>query len=352
MPPLSSIPSICINLQRRPDRLKHFREQIHGICPFILLPAIDGQKLHLYQEDAYLSDFLQIVKGTEKVLGEIGCSLSHFLAIKTFIHSNLESDFIIIFEDDILLNSQHTIQRLQMELSAIPFEWDVVYIGGQWTPNYTIDSQCHLQEHKIRNEDIGDRFSVVTDHLFERTQNSCCVWNSPYFRTAGAYVLNMKSAQKIYDIICTHKSWFISTPWDMFLLSLQKNDFIRTLDYLPHLFYQGGFNITNTDCLLNNDIHRESRSVIRMNESSVFDKFIFVPKKDVIDNDMYRCKVTSMEDILKKALQDDQCVAVNSLGYFKSKLDGMVASPYFKSTDGIYVKKQSTKDIENTFQEC
>ena len=43
--------------------------------------------------------------------------------------------------------------------------------------------------------------------------------------------------------------------------------------------------------------------------------------------------------MLCKALKTPNCVAFNTLGFFKNKSDNLTTSPYFKDNDGIYIKK-------------
>lgn len=339
----SSIPSVCINLNRRPDRLQHFTQQIQNHVNYILFPAIDGEKLEEYKQNLFLSPYLQLVEGREVVLGEIGCSLSHLSVLNLFVNQKTDIPYCIIFEDDIMLNDGKTFHGLEEELTQIPFDWDIVYIGGQWTPQYGIDSECYIDDHKITSNHIGTVFSQIRNSsIYERTEDDMCKWDSPYFRTAGAYVVNTNSVKRLVNIINHNKQWFISTPWDMWLLQLQKHGLIRTLDYLPHLCYQGGFELSNLTCLLKNDIHR---GVLQKFNSSIFENFIFVPNRDVMDHDMYKVNHTPLPTLLQLALDDDSCVAVNTLGYFKRKIDLLIESPYLGVNDGVYIKKKSCHRI-------
>ena len=74
------------------------------------------------------------------------------------------------------------------------------------------------------------------------------------------------------------------------------------------------------------------------------DKFIFIPKKDQCNCDLYFHK-KPLEELMQIALNDEKCVGFNSLGYFKSDINELKVSPYFKKNDGIYIKKQFNSGI-------
>ena len=45
----------------------------------------------------------------------------------------------------------------------------------------------------------------------------------------------------------------------------------------------------------------------------------------------------------KKTLRNENCVAVNTLGYLKKDMGELSISPYFGKSDGIYLKKTTKK---------
>jgi GR25 family glycosyltransferase involved in LPS biosynthesis len=60
--------------------------------------------------------------------GQFGCSLSHFYSVKNWLDQN-DSDFLIVCEDDILLNEKITeVLCSQEQLQKLPF--DVLKLGG------------------------------------------------------------------------------------------------------------------------------------------------------------------------------------------------------------------------------
>jgi GR25 family glycosyltransferase involved in LPS biosynthesis len=72
------------------------------------------------------------------------------------------------------------------------------------------------------------------------------------------------------------------------------------------------------------------------------DQFVFVSGYDQLQNDIYYSNQPNKNiDFYKLlALNNDQYVAFNTLGFFKNKLDKLTVSPYFKNGDGIYIKKE------------
>ena len=76
-------------------------------------------------------------------------------------------------------------------------------------------------------------------------------------------------------------------------------------------------------------------------------QFIFYPNLDYFGNDLYfRPKV--LTELLQIANNDVNCVAFNTLGFFKHTIDinKLETSCYFKSGDGLYVKADCLKNYE------
>ena len=124
--PLQSIDgAYVINLSRRPDRLQRFmanssfsRESVH------VFDAFDGQALKW-------SSGIETLFGTNKfndARGMIGCALSHF-AIWRHI-ATTENEFHAIFEDDAIFVEDFVAQWNARHSYALPFDADLVYLGG------------------------------------------------------------------------------------------------------------------------------------------------------------------------------------------------------------------------------
>jgi len=99
--------------------------------------------------------------------------------------------------------------------------------------------------------------------------------------------------------------------------------------------------ITNR-CLLNSTLKSNWNCVNLVPN----DNFIFIKGVDSGDNDIYRIN-KSVPILMDIAEKDTNCIAFNSLGFFKNKLNKLSSSPYFKECDGIYIKKEYYEQCQN-----
>ena len=77
------------------------------------------------------------------------------------------------------------------------------------------------------------------------------------------------------------------------------------------------------------------------------DNFIYFPMGDQIGYDLYH-KQNDLKNMVMRALDDKQCVAFNTLGFFKSSVTNITNSRWFKENDGIYIKKEyAYKVVDN-----
>jgi hypothetical protein len=110
---------VLINLRRRSDRLRFFREQveIHG-WPFKepdIFPAIDGT-------------IVPTPTGWEAGAGAWGCMQSHRRCLEDAIADNVQC--ILMLEDDICMRSGF-LEDVARFLSAVPSDWEQLMFGGQ-----------------------------------------------------------------------------------------------------------------------------------------------------------------------------------------------------------------------------
>ncbi len=253
-----------INLDRRPDRLSH----LYNNAPIMFRrwPAVDGQNLskHYFQ----FSDLLDTIRNQQRVLGEVGCSLSHYSLWKDHIERH-KHNHLLIFEDDVMFSESSKTQYKIMTdevVSTQGFEFDLIYVGGQWTPDYDIDGSNapYFNFQRTTRESLGTYYrESLVPNIYKRRNLSPAViqgqrniWYSPLFRTAGAYVISQRGAKRLLEAVETDTALFMKTPLDMWLLEMDFRGYIDAYDRFPHPFYQAGFEMVREPSHVANDIHR------------------------------------------------------------------------------------------------
>lgn len=267
-----------INLDRRADRLSH----LYNTSPIMFrrFPAIDGQNLskHYFQ----YADLLDTVRNHQRVLGEVGCSLSHYSLWKSHFAQH-KHEHLLIFEDDVMFSESSKTQYQMMtqeitdayKMSSNGGGFELVYVGGQWTPNYDIDGTTpppyfHFQKTTRESLETHYRKSLIPNIYKRRNlspaviQGNRNVWYSPLFRTAGAYVISRHGAKRLLEAVEIDTALFMKTPLDMWLLEMDFRGYIHAYDRFPHPFYQAGFEMVREPSHAANDIHRGVYSNIQL----------------------------------------------------------------------------------------
>jgi GR25 family glycosyltransferase involved in LPS biosynthesis len=264
-----------INLDRRPDRISHLYK--NSPIMFRRSVAIDGQNLskHYFQ----FPDLLDTIRGQQRVLGEVGCSLSHYSLWKEHIDRH-KHEHLLVFEDDVMFSdtSRPEYKLMTDEVSQAvlekEFQFDLIYVGGQWTPNYDIDGATppYFAFQKTTSEYLVTHYrESIVPGIYKRRnlspaviQGQRNVWYSPLFRTAGAYVISQRGAKRLLEAVETDTALFMKTPLDMWLLEMDFRGYIDAYDRFPHPFYQAGFEMVREPSHAANDIHRGVYSNIQL----------------------------------------------------------------------------------------
>lgn len=94
-------PVYYINLDRSPERQKHIEREFdrYGIGNFHRISGVDGKKLENLVSGTTPNGFNFSNKATGLTSSELGCTLSHLIAIITAYQNNLEN--VLIVEDDV-----------------------------------------------------------------------------------------------------------------------------------------------------------------------------------------------------------------------------------------------------------
>ena len=317
---IDTIDTAIINLDRRPDRMECIYRNIpiilsncnnsssdNGVHPlqYRRFPAIDGTNLsNYYKSNLEFRELLDTIRGQQRVLGEVGCSLSHYSLWHSHAHSP-KSKYLLVLEDDVMFTDQ-TMQNLESitqdiqslehciiqtnnntqrvvvgaaSTSDAGLQWDVIYVGGQWTPDYAIDSNnSYFKYQGVTSESLGDYYSLSNEYskrqsntLYRRKNrrsavihNDRNIWYSPLFRTAGAFLVSQKGARKLLAAVETDTALFMKTPLDMWILEMDFRGYLDVFDGLPHPFYQAGFNLVKEPAHIENDIHRTKYDTVRL----------------------------------------------------------------------------------------
>lgn len=265
-----------INLDRRPDRIDYLYK--HSSLIFRKFAAIDGE--HLSKHYFEFPELLDTIRNQPRVFGEVGCSLSHYSLWKQHLERPNECEYMLIFEDDVIF-TEHSVERLKeticRDISNIDF--DLLYVGGQWTPDYDIDgtrppyfqfqatTRESLETHYRRPAGAGAGATCIYKRRNRAPaviQGNRNVWFSPLFRTAGAYLVSRRGAKRLMEAVETDTALFMKTPLDMWLLEMDFRGYIETFDRFPHPFYQAGFEMVREPSHALNDIHRTVHKTVEL----------------------------------------------------------------------------------------
>lgn len=302
-------PIKIINLARRIDRKEKMDKlfQKHRIANYEFVEAIDGSTLQLTY-DVYMlfkgNDF-----GNRK--GFIGCAMSHYALWLQLVQSN-DSKYII-FEDDIQIEPEFA-DRLKKIKTEITDKTDILYLG----------LSTYDQNDPMKRATIANALSAPLN-------------KTSYIGGFFGYIITRKGASTLLDYI-------------------SKNGIRHGIDYLPKIMptlncIVAQPNIVFSEVVYSNSVNKDSNIQL---DCSTFDfdavtkskdDWVFVSGKDIIGNDLLHAGYKTSDEYFERAYFTPSCVAFNTLGFFKHSTGNLTASPYFKSTDGIYIKKNANKKI-------
>ena len=266
----------------------------------------------------------------------VGCAMSHIKLCVDLLKSDL--DMICVLEDDVTFSSTFK-EQMKHLIQNLPADWDLIYLGHHLYPQYT-------NNDAYKNEALPPRLEK---------------WNYKTSRQKSmggthGYMISKDGARKLLEFIN-------NTGMTNGIDTVQQKaiNVMNTYYCFPHLVFSEcalpgqtvdsdiQYNYTSLSLPDYKDSVARDEYPDRLKNDGVFNiddalvyvdlksKFKFYPNLDQIDNDCYRHQ-ENIELCMIRALNDDKCVAFNTLGFFKAKIDELKPSPYFKSNDGIYVK--------------
>ena len=317
-----------LNLKHRDDRKKAIINKLEmaGFSDkeYEIIEAVYGNDLALSPTTIEL---YKMFEGNDfgSRCGFIGCALSHYGLWLELIKDTV-NDYYIIMEDDVILCSGYKEQLAKLDTHFK--SKDILYHG------YTM-----YNTNRSKNNEKYD-YTLVTH---ETDVTVCELATDFYIGGTFGYSINKKGAQKMIDYI-------------------HKNGIRHGIDYLMKIMntvelYETQPNLCislwhEDDMGYDTDIQRSVDSIdfsLYVNDylRILKDNFIYIPGGDQIGNDLYH-KQDNLKNMVLCAAGDKQCIAFNTLGFFKSSITNITTSPWFVEGDGIYIKKEyASKVVEN-----
>ena len=298
-----------VNLKRRSDRKAKVEQLLkdNNIPSWDIFEAVDGKELKPTLELKTLfqgNDF-------NSRRGFIGCALSHYKLWKQLIDDK-ENQYYIVFEDDIKVSSNFSSKIKELQLDLHKFE--CLFIG------YTI--------FENKRKEVSEEYTKENDKILISKLNT-----NLYMGGTFAYSVNKKGAQKLVKYI---EENHIQNGIDYLMVKRCKDLF--TWELKPQIVFSDCYE--SVDGNVDTDIQSNYESIDFTQIKSSLEEFDFYPKVDHHGDDIEYSKGTR-EELAELALNNKNCVAFNTLGFFKGKVDipKLSSSPYFSANDGIYVKK-------------
>ena len=291
-----------VNLERRLDRKENIMKKLkdNNIDLYEFVKAVDGKTLQPTLE------LKELFKGNDfgNRQGVIGCALSHYKLWKQLLEDK-NNEFYIILEDDLTLckDFNQKLESIKSEFS----QKELIFLGY---------SMFEKERHKVKDiynsEESGINIQTLNKNL--------------YIGGFFSYTINKSGAQFLVDYINDNG---IKHGID-YLIKISD---INAYECVPQLI----FSEWNEDGKkIDTDIQNDYTSV---DFSKIKDDFIFIPQQDQFGHDLY-CNRKPLLEMKDMALNINNCIAFNTLGFFKRKIENLTSSKYFGSTDGIYIKKE------------
>ena len=302
--------SFVINLERRQDRKTNVEDTFRNINfqDFAFYKAIDGKTLK--GDDNIYNLFYGNDFGWRK--GVIGCALSHYNLWKQ-LSEEKDTKLYCIFEDDFSVRSDFLANLKKCEDFMSNFDTDILMLGYHM-----------FKDVRKRNPEYDSHEPLQIEPF-----------NNPlYIGGFFGYMLSRKGAEKLMQYIETNG---IRHGID-YLIKIDPN--LKIKECRPHIIFSDWVDTNNSS--VDTDIQKDYNplefpfpkyQIVKFNNN----KYKYYPGLDSCDNDIHfsgRQELNKLFEIAEKT----PCVAFNSLGFFKSKINKLAPSPYIDQNNGLYVK--------------
>lgn len=391
-----------LNLKRREDRKNIMIERLKeaNIDNYDFIEAVDGENLEANKTLEKLfrdNDF-----GSRR--GVIGCALSHYNLWKELLEDD-DYNYYIIMEDDIQFcnDFKKKLDKIKNQIEEKEFlffgysmfdyerqeikkynETDTmnieiqnlnrhIYIGGYFT--YSINKiGAKKLIHYIKNNGIKhgidylnkivpniDNYEVIPQLTFTSWNEGGKIIDSDIqnnYESIDFSVITKSLDQFIFipdkDIIGHDISHANEDIYELANIAIENDKcigfntagfFKDTITYLQEsIYFKEGDGI-----YIKKNIYEKNQDILHKYIIHELEKeFVFISSFDWGDNDIMH-HYDSLPKLFEIANNNEECVAFNTLGFFKNYVDinNLTQSPYFSNKDGIYIKKKYYNKIKN-----
>jgi hypothetical protein len=147
----------CINLDRRPDRLESFKNQVdkYNLGEYTRISAVDGSKINVGNYTKTLNS------------GELGLVMTNLEIIKDTKNNNYKT--ILILEDDCSFTDE--IINIEEYFDLLPSDWDMLYMGGNHNTHMGIQGPIPINEKVVKlHSTYSTHFIGIKDTLFDHLE--------------------------------------------------------------------------------------------------------------------------------------------------------------------------------------
>ncbi len=296
-----------VNLERRPDRRAEIENKlmVAGIKNYACVRAVDGKELIATPELATMfqkNDF-----GNRR--GVMGCALSHYRLWQRLLTDKQHNHYVIL-EDDVDLCDGFASKLAAL---VIPTDADLLMLGfSTWNSDSRLAGNGTVEALNPAEYAGGTFGYIVTKKGAEKL---CAAIKSEGCTRAIDWFMVRRDG---CDSVCYKvQPQMVLTEWVQTHSSVVDSDIQRDCDVLvlasvkPTV--QGGGKI----------------------------QWRFIPTLDSFGNDMICIGRKEIQELLTVASRTEGCVAVNTLGYLKHKVEPTLIKPScFGPNDGVFIREQ------------
>ena len=308
----NNINTFVVNLERRKDRRQNIENLFKsvGITSYSFFTAVDGKSLVVTNE------IINLFKGNDfsNRRGVIGCALSHYKLWKQ-LQSDKVNDYYLIYEDDITISDENDYIRKLENVKRNLVGKDVVFLG-----------------YSVRNKD-NYRLLETNQDLVELDKN---IYIGGFF----SYIITKSGCDKLLSYIEKNG---IKHGID-YLIKISDN--LKIYNTQPSLVFSEWVQSSNSniDTDIQKDYESLSLDIVPLDLTKEWDYYDMV---DSFNYDISHVGNKSLQELFVIANEITECVAFNTLGFFKSKVTfPLQSSSYLNSNgNGLYVKKSYKKKL-------